>query len=97
MSVLSFPRIYFKGFMSWDPCTLNNNDWQEFPTYDGANAALNWSFLSGQGITQSNFQQTLRPYAITLTPDSVDQPAGRKGARTGDSAGRPADDRRTKL
>ena len=27
MSVLSFPRIYFKGFMEWDPCTFNNNDW----------------------------------------------------------------------
>jgi len=34
MSVLSFPRVYFKGYMEWDPCTFNNNDWTEFPTYD---------------------------------------------------------------
>jgi hypothetical protein len=27
--------------MEWDPCTFNNNDWQEFPTYDAANAARN--------------------------------------------------------
>jgi hypothetical protein len=76
MSVLSFPRIYFKGFMEWDPCTFNNNDWQEFPTYDGVNAALNWSFLETQGITRQNYQQTFRPWAIRLQQDSVDNPAG---------------------
>lgn len=76
MSVLSFPRIYFKGFMEWDPCTFNNNDWQEFPTYDGVNAALNWSFLANEGITRQNYQQTFRPWAIRLQQDSVDNPAG---------------------
>ena len=76
MSVLSFPRIYFKGFMGWDPCTFNNNDWQQFPTYDGANAALNWSFLKTQGITQDNFTTTFRPWAIKLQPDAVDNPPG---------------------
>ena len=76
MSVLSFPRIYFKGFMQWDPCTFNNNDWQEFPTYDGVNAALNWSFLATQGITQQNYQQTFRPWAIRLQGDTVDNPPG---------------------
>jgi hypothetical protein len=82
MSVLSFPRIYFKGYMGWDPCTFNNNDWQEFPTYDGANAALNWSFLATQGeqvppgITPDNFTTTFRPWAIKLQPDAVDQPSG---------------------
>jgi len=76
MSVLSFPRIYFKGYMEWDPCTFNNNDWQEFPTYDGVNAALNWPFLAGYGITQQNFVSQLRPWAIGLMPDCVDQPGG---------------------
>ena len=76
MSVLSFPRIYFKGFMGWDPCTFNNNDWQEFPTYDGANAALNWSFLATQGITPDNFTTTFRPWAIKLQQDVVDKPPG---------------------
>lgn len=76
MSVLSFPRIYFKGFMEWDPCTFNNNDWQEFPTYDGVHAALNWSFLAGQGITRENFESTFRPWAIQLQPDDVDNPTG---------------------
>jgi hypothetical protein len=62
--------------MEWDPCTFNNNDWQEFPTYDGANAALNWTFLETQGITQQNFQTTFRPWAIKLQPDAVDSPSG---------------------
>lgn len=82
MSVLSFPRLYFKGFMEWDPCTFNNNDWQEFPTYDGTNAALNWQFLATQGsqvppgITPENFTTTFRPWAITLQQDVVDAPPG---------------------
>jgi len=82
MSVLSFPRIYFKGFMGWDPCTFNNNDWQEFPTYDGANTALNWSYLATQGeqvppgITPENFTTTFRPWAIKLQPDAKDNPPG---------------------
>lgn len=76
MSVLSFPRIYFKGYMEWDPCTFNNNDWSQFPTYDATNAALNWSFLSGQGITPQNFTTTFRPWAIKLQQDNVDSPAG---------------------
>ncbi|HZF09145.1 MAG TPA: hypothetical protein VFE33_10175 [Thermoanaerobaculia bacterium] len=82
MSVLSFPRLYFQGFMQWDPCTFNNNDWQEFPTYDAANAALNWPFLATQGaevppgITPENFVTTFRPWAIALQPDAVDSPAG---------------------
>jgi hypothetical protein len=82
MSVLSFPRLYFKGYMGWDPCTFNNNDWQEFPTYDATNAALNWPFLATQGtpvppgITPDNFTTTFRPWAITLQKDAVDSPPG---------------------
>ncbi len=84
MSVLSFPRIYFQGLMEWDPCTFNNDDWQKFPTYDAANAALNWSFLATQGpvvppgITQDNFTTLFRPWAITLQPDDnpSDAPPG---------------------
>src|SRR5829696_908472 len=76
MSVLSFPRIYFKGYMEWDPCTFNNNDWSQFPTYDATNAALNWNYLSSQGITQQNFFTTFRPWAIKLQQDNVDSPQG---------------------
>ncbi|MFN0108222.1 MAG: hypothetical protein ACKVZH_05145 [Blastocatellia bacterium] len=78
MSVLSFPRIYFKGFMEWDPCTFNNNDWQAFPTYDPTNAALNWEFLKTQTppITPENFGTTFRPWAIALQGDTEDDPAG---------------------
>jgi hypothetical protein len=76
MSVLSFPRIYFKGFMEWDPCTFNNNDWSQFPTYDPTNAALNWEFLVTHQITPENFTETFRPWAITLVPDDVDSPSG---------------------
>jgi hypothetical protein len=76
MSVLSFPRIYFKGFLQWDPCTFNNNDWQEFQTYDGANAALNWSFLKKHGVTPDNFTTTFRPWAIKLQEDVKDKPPG---------------------
>ena len=78
MSVLSFPRIYFKGFMEWDPCTFNNNDWSMFQTYDATNAALNWSYLAqlNPPINQANFGSTLRPWAITLQEDNSDQPTG---------------------
>jgi hypothetical protein len=69
MSVLSFPRIYFQGYLSWDPCTFNNNDFGEDPTYAAAESSLNWSFLQTQGITPENFQTTFRPWAITLQPD----------------------------
>ena len=44
MSVLSFPRIYFNGYMGWDPATGNNNDYQ--PINDGQNASLNWDYLN---------------------------------------------------
>src|SRR5258708_2113861 len=76
MSVLSFPRVYFQGLMEWDPCTFNNDDWQNFLTYDAANAALNWSYLATQGpvvppgITQDNFTTLFRPWAITLQQDN---------------------------
>jgi len=71
MSVLSFPRIYFKGYTEWDPCTFNNNDWQKFPTYDGFHAALNWDFLANENppITPANFPTAFRPWAITLQDD----------------------------
>ena len=64
MSVLSFPRIYFKGYIGWDPCTFNNNDFLN--TYDAAYAALNFSFLSQYGITSDNFTTTFRPWGIAL-------------------------------
>jgi hypothetical protein len=63
MSVLSFPRIYFQGFMCWDPPTGNNND--EFPTYAYDKAALNWGYLKQFGIDQSNFRTTFRPWVTS--------------------------------
>ena len=78
MSVLSFPRIFFKGYASWDPCTFNNNDFAKFPTFNAAQAALNWPFLAIQDppITPDNFRRTFRPYAIKLQGDSIDSPDG---------------------
>jgi hypothetical protein len=78
MSVLSFPRIFFKGYASWDPCTFNNNDFAKFPTFNAAQAALNWPFLAIQDppITPDNFRQIFRPYAIKLQGDSIDSPDG---------------------
>lgn len=79
MSVLSFPRIYFKGYISWDPSTVNNNDyWQ---TYAAAQAALDWQFLqNAPGLTAigattispENFRETFRRWAIIpeVTPPS---------------------------
>ncbi len=70
MSVLSFPRIYFQGYMQWDVCTANNNDY--LPVYDAANAALDWSFLGGlqPPITPDNFRDSFRPWAIQPYDDS---------------------------
>jgi hypothetical protein len=64
MSVLSYPRIFFTGFMCWDPATGNNNDY--FPTYDDEQVALNWAFFqqSGIDITPDNFQTTFRPWVV---------------------------------
>jgi len=78
MSVLSFPRIYFKGYMEWDPCTFNNNDFQIFPTYDPVNVALTWPFLATQGITRDNFIAAFRPWAIALQDDTTDSPSGKR-------------------
>lgn len=71
MSVLSFPRIYFSGFMEWNQNTSNNNDY--VPTYDPANAALTWDFLAQQQppITRENFRETFRPWVIKPLADVV--------------------------
>jgi hypothetical protein len=81
MSVLSLPRIYFTGFMCWDPATGNNNDY--FPTYDDEQAALNWDFFKQFkiDITRDNFQTTFRPWAINT--QTVDLPPSQGGKTTG--------------
>src|ERR1043165_6374846 len=63
MSVLSYPRIYFQGFMCWDPPTGNNND--QFPTYAYDKAALNWGYLKQFGIDQSNFRTTFQKWVTS--------------------------------
>jgi hypothetical protein len=81
MSVLSFPRIYFNGYMGWDPPTANNNDYQ--PIYDAANAALDWDYLASKGITPENFKEKFRPWDIR--PDSDTCPPAAPGVRTVDT------------
>jgi len=67
MSVLSFPRIYFNGYMGWDVSTANNNDY--LPIYDAANAELNWDYLATQGITRENFRDKFRGWDINAHTD----------------------------
>lgn len=73
MSVLSFPRIYFQGYLEWDVCTSNNNDY--LPVYDAATAALDWAFLANvqPPITPENFRDSFRPWAIEPYRDSCPQ------------------------
>ncbi|HEU0016507.1 MAG TPA: sialidase family protein [Longimicrobium sp.] len=70
MSVLSFPRIYFAGYMEWNVDTANNNDY--VPIYDGANAALDWDYLATltPPITPANFKTAFQPWVITPTLDA---------------------------
>ena len=70
MSVLSLPRVYFTGYMAWDPATGNNNDY--FPTYDSAHSEMNWQFLNPQGITQANYKQTFLPWMTNTQTINVD-------------------------
>lgn len=74
MSVLSFPRIYFNGYMGWDPPTANNNDY--LPTYSGQDALLDWDFLVEQdpSITRDNFREKFRPWVIRPHDDSCPNP-----------------------
>lgn len=70
MSVLSFPRIYFNGYMQWNVDTTNNNDY--VPLYDAADAALDWQYLATMEppITPSNFQEAFRPWVVKPTSDA---------------------------
>lgn len=66
MSVLSVPRIFFKGKSSCSPNTSNNND--QWPVYDFSNAELNWDYLRSPdiGITPDNVRQNFPDWARTL-------------------------------
>lgn len=70
MSVLSFPRIYFNGYMQWNVDTTNNNDY--VPVYDAADAELDWAYLATMEppITPANFQTAFRPWVVKPTGDS---------------------------
>lgn len=83
MSVLSFPRIYFNGYMGWDPPTANNNDY--LPIYAGAHAALDWEYLATQGINQANFQQEFRKWNIQAHTDTCPPPPSQQGDATVDT------------
>jgi hypothetical protein len=47
MGLIQLPRLYFSGYTYWNPSTFNNNDCQ--PTYDAANARLDWTWLARHG------------------------------------------------
>ncbi|MCI3934679.1 hypothetical protein [Streptomyces sp. AN091965] len=70
MSVLSVPRLFFKGRASWNPATGNNND--QWPLYDFTRAELNWEFLNDPaqqppiGITPDNVREEFPAWARTL-------------------------------
>jgi len=74
MSVLTPPRLYFKGTMGWNPNTANNND--QWPTYNFPDAELNWEFLATQEppITPQNVRRTFVPWVGKLKcyPDDDD-------------------------
>ncbi|MEV0440459.1 hypothetical protein AB0I84_27715 [Streptomyces spectabilis] len=67
MSVLSVPRLFFKGKASWNPATGNNND--QWPLYDFTRAELNWDFLNDPqqrppiGITPDNVREAFPAWA----------------------------------
>ncbi|MGV4988830.1 hypothetical protein ACVB8X_39470 [Streptomyces sp. NRAIS4] len=58
MSVLSVPRIYFKGVAAWHPGTINNNRY--WPVYDYVNADLNWEFFQQNPDTQHFTHENIR-------------------------------------
>ena len=91
MSVLSFPRVYFRGFIGWDPATGNNNDY--FPTYDDVESALNWDFLEKHTpVNRQNFPQTFVPWAIREQTITYEVPTlGGGSASTGPVTGIPAE------
>ena len=66
MSVLSVPRLFFRGEASWNPATLNNND--QWETVDVVGAELNWSYLESQAppITRANARLRFPEWARTL-------------------------------
>lgn len=79
MSVLSTPRIFFQGKVSWNPATANNNDL--WPTFDMTNAELNWDFLATQNppITPANVRTAFPVWA--RTPQQVEFPGGPKSCQ----------------
>ncbi|MER5640203.1 hypothetical protein ABT095_25065 [Kitasatospora sp. NPDC002227] len=63
MSVLSVPRVLFRGKASWNPAAGNNND--QWPVYDFPNAVLNRSCLQSPdiGITPENVREEFPRWA----------------------------------
>ncbi|MFE7589748.1 hypothetical protein ACFU6K_10115 [Kitasatospora sp. NPDC057512] len=64
MSVLSVPRVFFRGQVTFNPATMNNNGL--FPTYDFSRAELNWEYLKGHGITPDNFREAFPTWAFSM-------------------------------
>jgi hypothetical protein len=58
MSVLRFPRLYFRGEISWDPCLANNSP----GLYDAANVQL----VLPSGVTLDQYKQYVLANADTL-------------------------------
>ncbi|MFE4480203.1 MULTISPECIES: hypothetical protein [Streptomycetaceae] len=64
MSVLSVPRVFFRGQMTFNPATMNNNGL--FPTYDFRTAELNWNYLKDKKITPDNFREAFPKWAFSM-------------------------------
>src|SRR5918911_5129986 len=58
MSVLRFPRLYFRGEISWDPCLANNLT----DLYDAAKVQL----VLPEGVTLEQYKQYILSNADTL-------------------------------
>jgi hypothetical protein len=75
MGLLQLPRIYFKGYTHWNPSTFNNNDFQ--PTYDAANARLNWTWLERHGAhTPAAIDRYAVQPGVIPTANEVEIPQG---------------------
>jgi hypothetical protein len=73
MGLIHLPRAYFNGYTYWNPSTFNNNDYQ--PTYDAADARLNWPWLERHGVhSDAEIDRYAVQRGIIPTPNEVEIP-----------------------
>jgi hypothetical protein len=71
MSVLLWPRLYFRGYNYWNPSTYNNND--AIPTYNIAQAHLDWSYIEQQGVKSVEDFKKWSIQTVETVPTSTDE------------------------